>query len=137
MRKAVIRESDGFVENVIEIKSGAKWQPPEGCYLIAAGKGSPGDTWNGEEFIKPPPPPEPEPPRSTHPARIVSFDPDSKILQVVRTYEGKEYTYDCEFFTQNLVDEYQAGKLAIGDHILVHFDDSGRRVAMMKIFQNW
>lgn len=53
MRKAVVRQSDGFVENIIEIKSNAKWQPPDGCILIVAGEGSSGDTWDGAKFIKP------------------------------------------------------------------------------------
>lgn len=62
MRRAVIREVDGFVENIIEWKPSTKWLPPEGCYLIAAGKSSPGDTWDGKKFIKPILP-EPEPVR--------------------------------------------------------------------------
>lgn len=64
MRKAVVRESDGLVINVIEwepkvVKDGKKrpnlWQPPQGCYLVDATttEGSPGDTWDGEKFIKP------------------------------------------------------------------------------------
>jgi hypothetical protein len=58
MRKAVVRESDGFVVNVIEIEEGANWKPPEGCYLIDAERdGSPGDTWDGKQFIKPEPAP--------------------------------------------------------------------------------
>jgi len=55
MRKAVIKQSDGLVVNIIEIKAGAKWQTPENCYLIDAGKGSPGDTWDGKKFTKPEP----------------------------------------------------------------------------------
>ena len=57
MRKAVVRKSDGYVENVIEWAEGANWQPPEGCYLVDALDGSPGDTWDGAKFIKMPPPP--------------------------------------------------------------------------------
>ncbi|KKL80820.1 hypothetical protein LCGC14_2000960, partial [marine sediment metagenome] len=53
MRKAVIRNADGFVENIIEIKAKSKWQPPENCYLIDASDGSPGDTWDGTKFVKP------------------------------------------------------------------------------------
>lgn len=63
VRKAVIREADGFVENVIEIEEESTWQPPENCYLIDADGGSPGDTWDGEKFVKPEPEPEPQPPR--------------------------------------------------------------------------
>lgn len=53
MRKTVIRQIDGYVENIIEIEEGVNWQPPEGYYLIFAGNGSIGDTWNGTKFIKP------------------------------------------------------------------------------------
>ena len=52
MRKALIRQLDGFVENIIEIEKESKWQPPEGCYLIDIGDASPGDTWDGAKFIK-------------------------------------------------------------------------------------
>ena len=53
MRKALVRQSDGYVVNVIEIEEGANWQPPDGCYLIDAGDSSPGDTWDGARFVKP------------------------------------------------------------------------------------
>ena len=54
MRKAVVRDSDGFVENVIEIKAKANWPTPEGRHLVKATKsGSPGDTWDGANFIRP------------------------------------------------------------------------------------
>ena len=63
MRKAVVRESDGLVTNVIEIEEMANWSPPGGCYLIDATEdGSPGDTWDGKKFVKPELP-EPEPVR--------------------------------------------------------------------------
>lgn len=54
MRKALIRQADGFVQNVIEIEVGAGWQPPIGYILIDAAKtGSPGDTWDGTKFTRP------------------------------------------------------------------------------------
>ncbi len=62
MRKAIVRNSDGFVINIIEIEQGANWQPPGDSYLIDAGNGETGDTWDGENFIKPEPI-IPEPPR--------------------------------------------------------------------------
>ena len=67
MRKAIVRESDGLVINVIELATGwqskkPKWQAPEGTYLVAAKTdGSPGDTWNGEVFIRPEVIPAPKP----------------------------------------------------------------------------
>lgn len=56
MRKAVVRDSDGFVGNVIEIKERANWPVPEGCHLVDAEiGGSPRDTWDGTKFIRPEP----------------------------------------------------------------------------------
>lgn len=58
MRKAVVRDSDGFVENVIEIKANANWPIPEGHHLVQAKtSGSPGDTWDGKDFVRPAPVP--------------------------------------------------------------------------------
>lgn len=83
------------------------------------------------------PRPEPTPPRSTHYARIDSFHiGEVKPLRVTRTWDGKEYTYDC-FVTQDLVDAYQADKLEVGDHVLVYFDDQDREIATQKVFKTW
>lgn len=76
MRKAVIRKTDGLVVNIIEWKPSSKWQPPEGCHLIAAGKGSPGDTWDGKKFVKPVLP-EPEPVRD----RLAELEARVKALE--------------------------------------------------------
>ena len=60
MRKAVVKQSNGFVVNVIEWEEGSLWQLPKDCILIDALNASPGDTWNGASFIKPEvAPPEP------------------------------------------------------------------------------
>lgn len=84
-----------------------------------------------------PPLPEPEPPRSTHFVRIEGFSPaEEKPLNVKRTWNGKDYYFDC-YATQTLKDEYMAGNVAIGDWIIVHFDDSDREVAMLKIYKSW
>jgi hypothetical protein len=75
MRKAVVRKADGFVENVIEFEEGANWQPPEGCNLVDAEKeGSPGDTWDGEKFVRPILP-IPEPARDDEPAPVIISEP--------------------------------------------------------------
>ncbi len=56
MRKAVVRDSDGLVLNVIEIEGDSTWPTPPDCTLVdAETDGSPGDTWNGEIFIPPEP----------------------------------------------------------------------------------
>jgi len=101
-----------------------------------------GDIWKAHEaeliaegFMEPSL--EPEPPRSTYFARITGFDvAATKSLTVVRTWQGNDYTYDC-FVTQDIVDAYQAGKLAVGDYVLIHFDDEGRQIAMMKVYKTW
>ncbi len=54
MRKALVRQSDGYVLNVIEIEEGANWQPPPGSVLVdTVDNGAPGDTWDGKKFIQP------------------------------------------------------------------------------------
>ena len=84
-----------------------------------------------------PPPPSPEPPKSTHYARVTGFTPTAvRPLSVVRTWNGQDFPYDC-FVTQDLVDAYIAGKLVIGDWVLIHFDDCGEQIAMMKIYTTW
>lgn len=62
MRKAII-DGQGLVQNVIEIEPEATFSLLEGYSLIDADNGSPGDTWDGEEFEKPELP-EPEPRRN-------------------------------------------------------------------------
>jgi len=53
MRRAVVREIDNLVINVVEVEEGGNWKPPDGCYLVdAVNEGSPGDTWDGKKFIR-------------------------------------------------------------------------------------
>jgi hypothetical protein len=58
MRYALIKILDGLVENVIELSNPADWNVPNGYQLLSSETASVGDTWNGEEFIKPEPSPE-------------------------------------------------------------------------------
>lgn len=54
MKKAIIRKSDGYVINVIEISKDAKYEPPSGCYLLdenASEKASIGKMLVDKEFI--------------------------------------------------------------------------------------
>ena len=54
MRKAVVRQSDGFVVNVIVIEPDSDWLLPEGYVLVdAETSGGPGDTWDGKAFSTP------------------------------------------------------------------------------------
>lgn len=136
MRKAVVRESNGFVENVIEIEFPTTWQPPEGCYLIDALDASPGDTWDGVKFIRMLLPTT-EPPTSTHIATLVAVDASkARPAKVKRIWDSREYLYDC-LVTQAVKDEYQAGKIAIGDYVIVHYDDSGEQIVIAKVYKSW
>ena len=84
-----------------------------------------------------PSPPPPEPPKSTHYARVTGYNiGELRPLSVVRTWNGQDFPYNC-FVTQGIKDDYIAGKLAIGDFVLVHFDDCGEQIAMMKIYKTW
>lgn len=55
-RFAVVREKDGFVDNIIEMESNSNWACPIGYKLVKDDqvKASREDTWNGSEFIRPP-----------------------------------------------------------------------------------
>ena len=56
-RKALIRESDGVVVNVIEVD--ASYNPPDGYAVETPSEfdASPGDTWDGSKYIPAPEPP--------------------------------------------------------------------------------
>ena len=135
MRKAIVR--DGLVINIIEIEEDSDWPIPEGCILVdTKTSGSPGDTWDGENFISPPPV-IPTPPRSTHLATLVAIDTNSmRPARVKREYQGYDFFHDC-FVTESLKDQYVEGDLQVGDYVLVHFDDSGEQVVTHKIFKSW
>jgi len=56
MNKAVVRIEDGYVDNVIVVADGSSYMPDEGYWLVdAVYPAQPGATWNGSEFIAPPP----------------------------------------------------------------------------------
>lgn len=88
MRRALIESSTGKMVNVIEIEADSIWQPPEGCELLDEAnsqQASPGDTWDGTNFI-PAPEPIPEAPirfiTYTHglPDRITHIEEFLKML---------------------------------------------------------
>jgi len=79
----------------------------------------------------------PEPPLSTHLAKVVAINPSAvKPATVTRTWEGKEYTYDC-FVSESVKDQWQAGDIAVGDFVLVHFGDIGEQIVTGKVFKSW
>jgi len=136
MRKALIRQSDGLVVNMIEWLPGSDWPVPAGHYLIDGSTGNPGDTWDGTKFI-PKVEPIPEPPRSTHVSILQAVDPTkARPARIKRTWQGIDYLYDC-FVTQTVKDEYVAGNIKIGDYVLVHMDDIGEQVVTGKVFKSW
>lgn len=136
MRKAVIRDTDGLVENIIEWKPDSKWPIPKGYVLIDAGDGSPGDTWDGTKFVKPEPV-LPEPPRSTHISTIDTIDTTkARPVRIKRVWESRDYFYDC-LVTESVKDQYVAGDVAVGDYVIVHFDDIGEQIVTAKVFKSW
>jgi len=103
-----------------------------------------GEIWHNHEtelisegFLEPIP--EPQPPCSIHLARLTGINPDKvKPATVVRTWEDKDYTYDC-FVTQTIKDQWVAGNIAIGDIVLVEFleDVADRAIVIHKVFKTW
>lgn len=60
MYLAVVNTSTNIVENVVVPPTGANvWFVPDGYDAIETEVGAIGDTWNGTEFVPPPPPEEP------------------------------------------------------------------------------
>lgn len=56
-RKAVVRTSNGLVENIIEIESDSDYTAPSGCTLVPATDDARiGGTWTGSAFTPPPVP---------------------------------------------------------------------------------
>ncbi len=52
-RKAIILTATGLVVNIIELKSGTPYSVPPGHSLRNGAGASPGDTWDGSNFITP------------------------------------------------------------------------------------
>ena len=83
------------------------------------------------------PPELPEPPRSTHISTLVSVDATkSRPAKVKRVWQGNDYFFDC-LATQSVRDEYRAGKIQVGDYLIVHFDEIGEQVVTAKVFKSW
>jgi len=84
-----------------------------------------------------PPVAQTEPSLSTHISALVGVDATkARPARVKRVWEGRDYLYDC-FATQTVKDEYVAGKIVIGDYVLVHFDDIGEQIVIAKVFKSW
>ena len=80
---------------------------------------------------------EPEPPLSTYISTIKAIDTaKARPVKVKRVWEGKDYFYDC-LVTESVKDQYVAGDVAVGDYVIVHFDDIGEQIVTAKIFKSW
>jgi len=101
------------------------------------------------QFEALPKPPEPTPSMSTHPARIDAINPGAiKPATVTRIFltedgfttlwNGKEWQYDC-YVSQSVVDEWQAGKIAVGDFVLIEFleGDVTKPLLTLRIYRSW
>ena len=81
-------------------------------------------------------------------------DPDAKnvfpiIMEVINGKRDRFCIFGDDYNTpdgtclrdyihiQDLVDAHVAGKLGIDDFVLVHYDDIGEQIAMMKIYKTW
>ena len=72
-------------------------------------------------------------------AQVDGIDPSKqKPLQVTRHWRGHTVQFRC-YVTQDLVDAWQAGKLSVGDYVLVVFvdQDRGKPLATQKIAETW
>lgn len=78
-----------------------------------------------------------EPPRSSHISILIAVDAaKARPAKVKRVWQGQDYYYDC-FATQTVKDEFVVGKIAIGDYVIVHFDDIGEQIVIAKVFKSW
>ena len=97
-----------------------------------------GDEPRGEMVFtdEPRPVAQTEPSLSTHVATLVSIDTNkARPAQIKRVWEGRDYFYDC-FVTENVKDQYIAGDINIGDHLLVLFE-MGEQIVTAKVFKSW
>lgn len=90
-----------------------------------------------DDFIASLPVIEPQPPISTYISVIDAIDTTkARPVRIKRVWNGKDYFYDCLVF-ESVKDQYVAGNIAVGDYVLVHFDDIGEQVVTGKIYKSW
>jgi len=140
MRYALILGATGLVTNTVVANE--DWEPPEGYIAIQSDTAGIGDTWDGTQFIRPPEP-TPFPPKSGHPAILVSVTPgNARPARIKRIYQGYEFFYDC-LASQSIVNEYIAGTIQIGDYLWVEFIDEaeeiggGEGIVLAKCYKSW
>lgn len=80
---------------------------------------------------------EPDPPRSAHISIIDAIDTGkTRPVRIKRVWGGRDYFYDC-FATESVKDQFVQGDVAVGDYVLVHFDDIGEQIVTAKVFKSW
>lgn len=96
-----------------------------------------------DAFINSLPSPSLNPPRSGHPAQLVSVNAGAaRPARVKRVWSGTEYFYDC-LATETVIAEYQAGKIIIGDYLWVEFLSEseeiggGEQIVIGKVRKTW
>ena len=140
-RRAII-DTTNTVVNVTEWDGTTPWQPPSGTTVLSAAQSALpncgiGATWTGSAFTPPSIVP-PEQTQSIHWAVLGSVGIGTKPARVTRTYNNREYTFNC-YVTQSMRDDYLAGKIAIGDYVLVAFadDDISKPIVIGKVYKTW
>ena len=77
------------------------------------------------------------PPASTHISSIEAIDTSkARPVTIKRMWRNKPHYYDC-FVTEAVKDDYLAGNIAVGDYVVVTFDDVGEPLVMAKVFKSW
>lgn len=80
---------------------------------------------------------ETEPPLSAHVSVIDAIDTaKARPVRIKRVWKDKDYFHDC-FATESVKDQYLAGDVAVGDYVIVHFDDIGEQIVTAKVFKSW
>lgn len=78
-------------------------------------------------------------PTSQHLARIKSIDVSkAKPITVTREYEGQEFDINC-VVTEDIKEQYQAGKINTGDIVIVTYceERQDQAIVLSKIFKSW
>ena len=141
-KRAIIRNSDNMVICVAEWDGIQPWVPPDGTSALSAAQSAlpncgTGATWTGSGFT---PPPEiiPEQLKSIYWGVLNSVGSGVKPASVTRTYREHDYTIDC-YITQDVRNDYIAGKIVIGDFVLVAFadDDLAFPIIISKVYKTW
>jgi hypothetical protein len=82
MRHAVVNIATGSVVTVVELSDPATWPVPAGHQIVPSDAASPGDTWNGTTFVKPPAP-------TGDPVLVAAFAAEAARAETFRADSGR------------------------------------------------